>query len=160
MEQATTIRRRCLSKLSSSLSSQRSLFPLRYGCSRLMMCFARVLIPFIFSPVSSFIDGRGVIDREHRGRVRLSTTSFDKLPGKVIQGTSQVVGRVPDDHGQVGRQVRATNEVVALSCLRIVIAPELIRLGFAEGLDQPFEVTDVLVGPFNFPRNTRQSFCP
>jgi hypothetical protein len=70
----------------------------------------------------------------------------------MIQTGPQVVGRVPDAQGDVADRGQAdkVRTIDFVSRLRIVIDANTVSVTVAEGLDQGYQVRDVLIGPFDF----------
>lgn len=79
-----------------------------------------------------------------------SSSSLNKLPGKVIQGTPEVVDGVADDRGPAARRVlRDLDAIQFLSSFRLFLGEHAVGLAISEAFDLQFEITDVLLGPFD-----------
>lgn len=76
-----------------------------------------------------------------------------KLINQMIEGTSEVLQDVANDKGNViGNIVNPADIMDRLSRLRVYLSSDSIGLGFAvvEGVEREIQVTDVLIGPFDF----------
>jgi hypothetical protein len=104
-----------------------------------------------FSREFGFLFGRSLETREIEAAPVSNqiAVGVDQLVDEVIEGAPQVVNRLSDDHSNHGGDLLANLEPKDIR-LRVLIAHDTIRVGFAKGLDSPFEVRDVLFGPFDF----------
>jgi hypothetical protein len=113
-----------------------------------------------FSSFSSFIfvgtDENG--ETSIPARLRAGTPYLDKLMGKMIEGTPKVLDDVPSHSEELETGNRQASEILdGLSRLRVFLGSDYVRVGFAEEFRLPFEVREVLFGPFDLHLNGNQS---
>lgn len=76
---------------------------------------------------------------------------LNQLPRQVVEAASQLVSGFADDQGDVlGQRVSDLDAKDALSGLRVLLTQKSVWVGFAEGQNPGFEITDVVFGPFDF----------
>jgi hypothetical protein len=93
----------------------------------------------------------GLTDRKHRSLVRGSAASFNKLPGQVIQGASNIMNSVADHESDVCRnRIDARDIKRCVENFRLFLSAKRVGFRLAEIPDCDVQVTDVLFGPFNF----------
>lgn len=83
----------------------------------------------------------------------VAAIGFDQLPSQVVKGGPQVVGGVSNDQRNDGRDLGSElNPMDYIPRLRITLGDKTIagRVVPNDGQDFPFQITDVLFGPFNF----------
>ena len=97
--------------------------------------------------------GRTIVERE-AGLVDAprGPHSLDEPTGQVIEGTSQVVNDIADNQRNIDEGI-GTGLKNALFGLRVLLAQKGIWAGFSKDVDASFEITDVVVGPFDFRPN-------
>jgi hypothetical protein len=82
--------------------------------------------------------------------------SFSEGPCSVIKGATEIVDSVSQDRSDGIGNIRHTRDAVdELSCLRIVLFKDSVRIGSKEGIASGLQITDVQIGPDNL---CRQSF--
>ena len=82
-----------------------------------------------------------------------------QMLSQMVEGASQILDSVPGDTREVSRNRVKPHQVLAgLSSLRVYLFSDFIGFTDAEGLDFIMKVTDVLLGPFNFYVDKRDSF--
>jgi hypothetical protein len=100
-------------------------------------------LDFIFKPFRTV--GKREIDLICR-----ATVFNDQVASEQVQSSPQIVDCVPDDYGKSdwdGFDLLRFQEV--LSCLRVYIGDNSIRISADKGADFGIEIRDVLFGPFN-----------
>jgi hypothetical protein len=104
-------------------------------------------------------DARFAPDRERGVGGHLAPATADGSAGEMVEGRAKVVNRVPRDEGDGcrDRRVDLDNALVALRVLRVVLLDECIWVGGIEGDELPFEIIDVLLGPFDLDVRLRLS---
>ena len=73
------------------------------------------------------------------------------LIDQMIKSTPEILQDIPSDDGDHGRNFRNRNDLKnMISRLRINLAPQEIGIFFVEGVEFDLQLTDVLIGPFDF----------
>lgn len=104
-----------------------------------------------FSRERGFISGWRLIEWEVGFSVGGSAVCLDQLPCEIVKSAAQVVCDLASDNGDCGRQRGAdANPECPLLRLRVIITPECVWVGVPKGYDFPFEIVDVVFGPFDF----------
>ena len=76
-------------------------------------------------------------------------TDINQTCSQVIQSTSKVLNSIPNHQGEVFGNILDEMDIISpLSGLKVVLMADGVWSGIVEGSDCPFEVTDVLLGPF------------
>ena len=111
----------------------------------------------------SLADGRciflgGLANRKIGISVRGAATSFNKLPNKMVEGTSQIMNGIAEDQRDFvwdGTDFRDIKRHVLN--FRLFLDSENIRLSITEGADLRVQNLNVLFGPFNFESDSVES---
>lgn len=92
--------------------------------------------------------------------VRLrDTVNEEKLIGQVVKSAPQFVNDGPGPKSDRYRGVANTRDVInQLSCLRIALGPDFIRLRLKEVAKFNLKIQEMLVGPFGLVQDYGQSF--
>jgi hypothetical protein len=99
--------------------------------------------------LSSFCNGK------FSGGSGLLPANFYELPRKVIQSTAEIVDSVSKNSGDFIGQVPDSCDVISnLSNLRLVLGSKRVEVSTEKIGDDRIQVSDVLVGPFNFQADT------
>lgn len=101
----------------------------------------------------AFRDTEGNVTGGNLLSLGLPNLGGHKLINQMIEGTSEVLQDVANDKGNViGNIVNPADIMDRLSRLRVYLSSDSIGLGFAvvEGVEREIQVTDVLIGPFDF----------
>lgn len=96
---------------------------------------------------------RGAIENRKGDRIHFSdtTTINPELHCDLVQSTSQVVDGVADNECYLkGRVGNLGQVVIGCPVLRIEFGPDFVRVGFQKAFEGKCEITDVLIGPFEF----------
>jgi hypothetical protein len=96
-----------------------------------------------------------------KGNSLSDAADFHERPSEVIKSASKVVDNISGHKSNLDQwRVKNSNAIDCLSGLRIMLADDSIWWGFEseEASPKDFQVTDVLVGPFNFYADKRKSF--
>lgn len=92
-------------------------------------------------------------------RSRRAKSNEAQLIGQVIESAPEVLDCVPRDGNNDSGNWCDTGYLIAqFSKLRIFLFDDAIGMSAEEGVDLPFEIDDVLFGPFNFYPDERKSF--
>ncbi|HEY4905048.1 MAG TPA: hypothetical protein VIH89_16355 [Candidatus Sulfotelmatobacter sp.] len=106
-----------------------------------------------FSSSSGFIF-RGIIkDRKVNvpGIANSPSANHEELISQVVESTSEIVENVPGDHGDFDWNGFGPEDVVnELSHLRITLGANFVGVSSVEGQNGRLQLSDVLVGPFDF----------
>jgi len=108
--------------------------------------------------VTRGVPGNGVTDTS---RIGWGTTDSenDELVSQVVQGTPEILEGIARDCGDDDRNRLEIGDVInQLSRLRIALGGDLIWPGIMEDSDCRLNITDVLLGPFDFRPNQRKTF--
>jgi len=85
---------------------------------------------------------------------RTASSNEVKLLGEMIEGASEILHSISKDHGDNdGNRTNFGYIMDWLSCLRIALGPDYIWACSVKGPDCAIQISDVLVGPFNFQPN-------
>ena len=99
----------------------------------------------------------GIADRESRVFVGGTATFDDELFGQVVETRPQVVEDVPEHHPPGQRDLfRDVDAEQLISCFRIELTDDEIRVGVQERADLAPKLVDVLFGPFNLQPDSGQ----
>lgn len=87
----------------------------------------------------------------------LAPADFCELPRQMIQGATQIVDGIAGDNGDNGRSRISFlyEKSRSIRQLRVILGRNFIRLPVEKLGDFRFQVTDVLLGPFNFLGNSK-----
>lgn len=99
---------------------------------------------------------RGIAsNRKVNTRVPRASCGEPELHSCVVQGTAQVEDRVSSDERDAGGNLREPNDnVIDVSSIRIVLARDFAWAGVLESDNCGIEISDVLIGPFEFQSGT------
>jgi hypothetical protein len=93
-------------------------------------------------------DPANEVNREGRPLVWVWSRIKSKLPSKIVQRSSQVVGNVSHNGANAGINVaQYVDGERALACTRVQMANKFVRLAFHEGLDCRLELIEMILGP-------------
>jgi hypothetical protein len=82
-----------------------------------------------------------------------------ELLGQMIEGRPEILDGVAQDHGNFSRDGIDFGHVVDwLACLRIALDAHSVGICSTEGAERVVQVSDVLMGSFDFVRYKRKSF--
>jgi hypothetical protein len=88
-----------------------------------------------------------------------TASSQVELLGKMVEGGSEILDGVAQDDGNfLWDGLNVSHIVDWPSGLSVSLGGDFVGIGGHEGYDSVIEITDVLVGPFNFMPNKRNSF--
>jgi hypothetical protein len=91
-------------------------------------------------------------DREKSVSVRLTPASFDELPSKMVQSTSEIVNGITENESNIGRNGLDLSDEKRrmVNCgYRVWLGSDSIGIRVEKGLNADIKVTDMLFGPFN-----------
>ena len=88
------------------------------------------------------------------------SSNEDEMISQVVKGASQILKNIPSDRAERSRRLLGAVYIIIdrLSCLRIALDSDSIRIGREERSDCDLQITDVLFGPFNFYADNREAF--
>ncbi|MGC1361814.1 MAG: hypothetical protein WA419_07645 [Silvibacterium sp.] len=93
----------------------------------------------------------GVVNRKLRELGSLPSGSELNVAGRIVQGGSQIMDRIPDNAHHPFRNALEWNDVEGIAAsLGIVLDGDFIRVGSLEGSKFRVKFQDVLFGPFDF----------
>jgi hypothetical protein len=111
-----------------------------------------------FSPIMGFVFGRSFVNGKARLVRRRAASSLYQFPRQVVESAPQVVNGVPGDQREtVGNRNSRLGEMDFLSSLSIMLDSESIRVCVPVVKDSVFQITDVVIGPFDFRPDGEQS---
>ena len=107
---------------------------------------------------SSALEGRcitlrSLVDRKNRGPIGNATARLDQLPCEMIQCASDIMNRVPGyQRNGIGNHIGASDVQSGVLDFgyRVRLGSNRVWFTLSELTDRGIQVTDVLVGPFNF----------
>jgi hypothetical protein len=99
---------------------------------------------------TGFRFGPALEDRESVRLTRCLPIHFDKPPIEEVERRSEIVNRISSDESEAYRERRLKPKAVdQVARVRLFLKDNLIRVGLVEPLDVGYEITDVLIGPFD-----------
>lgn len=98
-----------------------------------------------------FVFGSTLADGEVSVRATGLPVCVNQLPRQVVKAASQLVDCLSDQQREDHRGICMNmNSEHSLSGLRVILGQNAVWIGFAEGQDVGFQITDVAFGPFDF----------
>jgi hypothetical protein len=98
-----------------------------------------------------FVFGRSITDREASLLGRCASICFDQLPSQVVERCPQIVNCITNDESEIVGSISTNLDPKDfVSRVRIVLDERSIRVTVPKDLHSPFEIVDVLFGPFDF----------
>ena len=104
--------------------------------------------------LGSFFEFVRVIE-EREGRPIYGLTgrmSLNQSASEMIEGTPKAVDSISGNQRELDREIFAKAKA-ALSGIRVLIAQEQVWVSFSKGTNPGFEITNVVLGPFDFRPN-------
>lgn len=104
----------------------------------------------------SFAKGRVVLlqslcDRELSVLVSGGPANIDQLPEQMVESASEVVDGISQDAGRFNRERIGMNDVIGhVVNMRLMLGSKSVEISTEKVRDKSLQVSDVLVGPFNF----------
>ena len=107
-----------------------------------------------FSPITGFVFGSSIVDGEVCLIGRHLAIGFNQLPCQVIERTPQIVNSIPGNQSKtVWNGDSLFNPMDFLSSLSIMLDSESIRISVPVDIHRTFQITNVMIGPFDFRPN-------
>lgn len=112
------------------------------------------------SRLSGFVFRGGVKNWEVNMEERpwLSRTDQHKLICQMVKGAPEVLNNIPDDEGDVRRDILDASKVVDWpACLGVALYSDFVGVFTEEGFESAFQIVDVLIGPCDFRPNAYEA---